>query len=401
MAATKTTDRDFNVQVLQDTVRGVMRGKTALVDSILASSGGIVVNSAMTADRNFIGNEITVPYFGTIGDFVTNAEDNAVTPVTLKTTNEKATVGRSSLAFEVTKWAQNSGPMDADPYEECAQQIRVAARREMDRLCVAAAAATPMVRNVYSASSPVYLDWDLVTDGRAMWGDEQEDIVGMVVHSQVESGLRKLRDDMGRPLLLDSMVNGSTVTRFNNIPLVVSDRAPLTGSSMGSVTETGAVVGNVTLSGTPTGPWDLRIDIITGGSRGTATFKFSTDGGNTWSAELTTAATVALTDTAADSLVGNNGATGITAAFGVATYDAASVYSAKAVLKASSLIIQRGALAFWYNANAMDLKTLPDILKDNDVAAMHLYRVAHLYRRRRGGTRPGVVSLVHNVPGWT
>ena len=402
MTATKTTDRDFDVQVLEDTVQGVFKGKTALFGSLLASSGAIAVRPTMQVGRDFIGNTITMPYFGVIGDFAANAEDTAATPVAIKTKSETATVARQSLAFEVSRWAQMSGPDDADPYVECARQIQESAVRAMDSLCLTAAAATPLVKDVYSATTPVVLDWDLITDARTKWGDDQGSIVGAVVHSQVEAGLRKLRDANGRPLLLDGMVDGYNVTRFNGVPLVVSDRVPLTGSSMSStVTEAGASVGGVAFTGTPTGAWNIVIDIVVGGSRGTATFRFSTDGGQTYSATLTTAATVALTDTNSDSLVGNNGATGITATFGVATYDAASTYTCNAILKATSLMFQRDALAFWYNANALNLQTDKDILKDNDVAAMHLYYAAHMYRRRRGGARPGVVKMIHNVSGWT
>jgi hypothetical protein len=400
MTATKTDSRDFNVQVLEDTVRGVFAGKNALAGSALATAGAIIFNSRMPyGGPDWIGNEITIPYFGTLGDFADNPEDTAAVPKVLKSTNEKATIARSSLAFEVTRWAQHSGPTDADPYEECARQIQAAAVREMDRLCIAKAVTTPLKKDVYNASTPVYLDWDTVTDARAMFGDEQEGIVGLVVHSRTESGMRKLRDSNGRPLLVDSM-RDNEIPRFNGIPLVVSDRMPLTGSSMGTVTETGAAVGGVGLTGTPTGAWSLKIKITLGGARGTAKFQFSTDGGNTWSAEFLTAATVVLTDTATDSLVGNNGDTGLTATFGVATYDVLSVYASNAILKASSLILQRDALTFWYSAANMGLETDKDILKHNDIAAMHMYRVAHLYRRRRGGTKPGAALVQHNVQGF-
>lgn len=400
MAATTTDSRDFDVQILEETVRGHFAGKNAFMGSILASQGAIAINDSLPVGREFIGNEITVPYFGVIGDFVDNPEDTAVTPVALKSTNERATIGRSSLAFEVTKWARNSGPTDADPYVECAAQIEIAAQRRMDALCITAGAATPLVSDVYSASVPVYMSWDNVVDARAQWGDESDDIVAMVVHSRVEAGLRKLRDTNGRPLLLDSLSNGSKVTYMAGTPLVVSDRCPLDASSMGTVTEAGASVGGVGFTGTPSGAWDVRIRIIAGGARGTATFQFSTDGGNTYSATMTTAATVVLTDTASDSLVGNNGLTGLTATFGVATYNVLSVYSSKALLKATSLVLQRGAMAFYYNRAAMSLETDKDILKHNEVAAMHIYGVAHRYRRRRNGKLPGVVALKTNVPGF-
>lgn len=396
MTATKTSDRDFDVQVLEDSVRGHFAGKNALMGSVLASQGAIVVNDSLTGQGDWIGNEVTVPYFGVLGDFEDNPEDTAVTPKVLKSTSEKAQMGRSSLAFEVTRWARHSGPMDVDPYEEASRQVEMAAIREMDRLCLAAAATSPLKVDSFSASSPSYLSWDMIVDGRAKFGDEDSDIVGMATHSRALADLRKLRDSNGKPLLVESMRQGE-VTTFCGIPVVVSDRVSLAGSSMGTVAEAGASVGGVTLTGTPMGAYDLRIDIITGGARGVATFKFSTDGGMTWSDELTTAATVPLIDTAADSLVGENGKTGITVNFGVATYDAASVYSSKALLKVATKLIQRASMVFWYNRNAMGLETDKDILKDNDVAAMHMYRVAHLYRRRNGGRRPGVVNLFHNV----
>jgi hypothetical protein len=70
-------------------------------------------------------------------------------------------------------------------------------------------------------------------------------------------------------------------------------------------------VGAATLAGTPQGgPWDFRIAIATAGARGTATFRYSTDGGTTWSAVLTTAATVSL------------GTTGMVASFSNVTYGA-------------------------------------------------------------------------------
>jgi hypothetical protein len=276
----------------------------------------------------------------------------------------------------------------------------VSAARYMDTKCIAKAATTPLVTDLYSATSPVYLDWDAVVDGMALWGDEGEDVVGMVVHSRVEAGLRKLRDANGRPLLLDNMNMERRVRTFAGVPLHVSDRSLLTGSSMGTVTEAGTTPPDVTLSGTPTGPWKLRLKCIAGGARGTATFQFSTDGGNTWSATMTTAASVVLTDTAKDSTVGNNGSTGITAAFENATFATDNTWSSNALLKATSLILQRGAMAFWYASQHMALKTDEDILKDNDIAAMHLYHAAHLYRRRNGGTKPGVVAIKHNVPGF-
>jgi hypothetical protein len=400
MTATTTDSRDFDIQVLEDTVRGEFAGKNVFMESPLVSSGAVVINAEMPRGRDAIDDQITVPYFGTIGDFVDNPENTAVTPQPLSMTNEKGTVARSSLAFEVTRWARGSGP--EDPYVECTNQIKVAANRRMGDLMNTAAAGTPLVKDVYSATVPAYLDWDLITDARAIWEDEDDDIVGMIVHPRTMAGLRKLRDADGHPLLVEggSMQN-SQVPRFQGIPLVQSARATLTGSSMSAVTAAGTTPPTITLSGTPKGAWNLKIKCTLAGARGTFKIQFSTDGGNTYSGDILSAASVALLDPSADSTVGMNGDSGLTATIANAAAATDNVWTANAILKASSLILQRGAMTFWYSAANMGLETDKDILKHNDVAAMHMYHVAHRYRRRRGGTKPGVVKIVHNVPGFT
>lgn len=399
MTVTLTTDRDFDIQILSDMMPGHFARKNAFMGSGLAAARAVAVNGTFPGNKVGIGT-VTIPRFGVIGDFEDNPEDTAAIPKALKSTHEQATPARSSLAIEVTKFASLESLDGADPYQEALRQITVAAEREMDRIIIDRALGTPMVDDIYHPSVPVYLDWDRVVDASAKYGDENQDLAAMIVHSRTEAGLRKLKDTNGRPLLLDSMVNGNRVRSFMGIPLEVSNRIPMAGSSMGTVTEAGASVGGVGLTGTPEGTWNLRIKIIVGGARGVATFQFSTDGGQTWSATLTTAATVPLIDTASDSLVGNNGTTGLTATFGVATYDVLSVYSSTALAKATSLIVKPGALAFWYNAGAMGLQTDRDILKDNALAAMHMYYAATLYKRAPNSSFPGVVAIKHNVPGY-
>lgn len=400
MTTTTTDSRDLDVQQLTDTIQGVFHGKDAFMGSILVAQGAVVVNDSFNvSDPTWIGNEITIPYFGMVGEFVQNSEDTAITPSQLKMTNERATVDRSSLGVEVTQWARHSAPNNEDPYQTAALQFRAAAQRRMDVLSVAEAAGTPLVKDIYSASTPAYLDWDTMIDALALMGDEEDAIVAMCVSSRTKADLRKLRDEQNRPLLLDGMRQG-TLTTFAGVPLIVSDQLPLTGSTMTSpMTESGTLP-DITLAGTPKGPWNLKILVVTTGTQTTHTFKFSTDGGNTYSAVMTGAASVPLIDTAADSLVGVNGTTGITATFAVGTYTAADYYTSTANIKQTSLILQKGALAFWYNRLAMGFQTHPDIMKDNVLGAMHMYHATKLYRRRNGGSRPGCVAIKHNVKNY-
>lgn len=411
--AITTKDEMIDVQILMDVVRGAFKGKNALMGSVFVSSGAVRVSPTMPeGGQNAIGKKIDIPYFGTIGEFLNNPDGSSVTPSKLAQASEQATVSRFSLAAEISRWAQGVGALmpgsDSDPYEEAKRQIMAAAERAMDGIMVSEFATTPLVMDVYSASSPVYLDWDLVQEATTLWGDEQDSIVGMSLHSQTRKDAAKLKDSAGRPLLLNDQRDGQQqVTRFAGLPLVLSDRVPLTGSTMSSpMGAVGTTPPQVTLAGTPLGPWKLAIQITTAGaSDGTAKFKFSVDGGQIWSSIYTVPSgggPIALDDSATtDSLVGINGKTGITATFTNDTYNVNNVYKSIANLKVTTLIAQQDAGAFWYNANRLGIQTDVDILADTDIAASHLYHAAKLYRRRRNGSRPGAIAIKHNVTGYT
>lgn len=406
MAITVNTDM-IDVQILGDVVRGVFKQKTAFMGSILVSQGAVRVSGTMPqGGPGAIGKKIDIPYFGTLGEFVLNADGNSVTPQKLQQVLEQATVARDSLASEASVWAQALAQVDpsvGDPFQEAAAQLQTAAVRAMDKVIIDECVSTPLVNDFYSASNPAYIDWERVVDAKTLWGDEQDAIVAMVVHSQTLADMAKLKDSNGRPLLLMDQTEGpGQVTRFCGVPVVVSDRVPLTGSTMGPVSATGTNPPTATLTGTPLGPWKLAIECLVSHASDTL-IRFSTDGGNTWSENL--AATdsgtpVPLIDTATDSLVGVNGRTGISVAFASGTFNEDNVWKSQANLKVTDLMLQQDACAFWYNAQRLGAKTDIDILADSDIIAMHLYRAAKMYRRRRGGSRPGVVAIKHNVRGY-
>jgi hypothetical protein len=409
MAITINTDM-IDVQILMDVVRGVFKGKNAFMGSVLTSQGAVRVNGTMpNRGQSAIGKKIDMPNFGTLGEFVSNPDGSSVTPSKLAQVMEQATIARHSLAAEVSRWAQGVGAIDpnvGDPYQEGARQIMAAATRAMDQIMITEMSTTPLVVDVYNANTPVYLDWDLVQNAMTLWGDDQEQIVGMALHSQSKADVATLKDGQGKLLLLVDQTQGQgSVTRFGGVPLVLSDRVALTDSTMTTpMGEVGTTPPDITLAGTPLGPWKLKIIITVGGaSNGTAKFKFSVDGGNIYSAELTVpngGGAFVLTDTATDSLVGVNGKTGITATFTNGTYNVDNIYKSIANLKVTDLICQQDAGGFWFNATALGLKNDEDILADTDITASHLYYAAKLYRRRREGSRPGVIAIKHNVKGY-
>ena len=395
-----TTQEDMlNPQILIDAIRGRFKRKNAFIGSTLVSSGAVMVSSNMPkGGQGAVGKQIDVPYFGTIGDFSDNPDGQSITPTKISQMQEQATIARSSLAVETTAWAQGLSEVDpalGDPHEEAANQAVESAQREIDKKIVAQIKTTPLVRDIHSGSNPVFLDHRQAVRARTLWGDEQDSIVAMAVHSQVEADLAELTDSNGRPLLLTSQEQGQDgVSKFAGIPLVVSDRVPLDGSTMGPVAKAGTSPPTVTITGEPKGAYNLVLEALSA-----TAFRFSVDGGLTFSATMTivNGGNADLVDTAIDSLVGENGTTGLNAAFASGTYAADNRYTSTAKLKVTSLICQRGAGAFWFNSNRLGTKHDVDILADTDIMAMHLYHVAHMYRRRRGGTRPGVIAVKHNV----
>jgi hypothetical protein len=390
----KSTKSDVIIPEAWDKViQGAFAGKTAFLRSPLVASGAAVVMDDMPAGPREVGAEIKVPYFGVLGDFEDLTDGNALTPKKISETQELATVAHAGIAFEATQWAQSS--VGANVFDEGKRQMQESGTRKMDAALVTAAAAAGALEYDVSATS-TKLDYDVMVDGVYQLGDEASDgIAAAIIHSKVKAHLLKLKDGAGRPLLTLAQ-NEADFDRFVGIPLIVTDRAVTTGSTMSAVTAAGTSPPTVTLSGTPNGSTSrILIDIVVGGAVATATFRFSTDGGQNWSATMATAASVPLTDTAIDSLVGANGATGITAAFGAGTYNADNTFTATTNYKHTTLVVKRNSLAFWFNRSLMRLQTDRDILTDSDVAAIHMYHAAHRYRRPRGSSKPGVVKIVH------
>jgi hypothetical protein len=87
--------------------------------------------------------------------------------------------------------------------------------------------------------------------------------------------------------------------------------------SNGSVSKSNGSSPTVSVSGTPKDGFDAKIVILTGGARGTATFKYSLDGGLTYSDEILVPSGGAYT----------LGDTGLTATFAAGTYTAGDTFS--------------------------------------------------------------------------
>lgn len=143
-------------------------------------------------------------------------------------------------------------------------------------------------------------------------------LVAGVSSSGTVGSLRQYSDEQA---LIDAYGFGPLVNaaiaclREGGAPVIVCRLTGAVAAANGTVTQTGT--GPLpSLSGTPNDRYDLKVEIMLGGAVATARFRYSLDGGLTWSQTRVTAASFAVPNT------------GITVTFTAGTYVLGEVYSA-------------------------------------------------------------------------
>lgn len=395
-------------ELFAEAVEGAFASQNAFMGSQSANLGIVVAMGTFPqADAKSIGSQVSIPYFGSLGEFASASDGVASTAATSTMTKEYGTIDRGTMNFELTTWAGSVPVPGKSPYEEYARQIVAASTRYADKKVIDAAVAgnNQLVLDVFSATSPRNFDYDLLVDGLGLWGDfgSLDEVAAIAVHSKTMIDMLKLKDSTGRPILVQPNEAGVPPMVFGK-PLIVSDRLPVDNSSLTAVTSAGTPVLTLTAStnregGTgPVRPVNAKVVCTTGGARGTWKFKLSIDGGATYTADdlYTSAATVELTDP----LDPAGGKLGITINIAAGTAVLAEYWTFKTILKHTSLLLKKNSLAFWYNASyAGVLQSVPVPANDSVIYAAHLYSVAHRYVRMPGQPLPGVVKIRHNAAG--
>lgn len=124
-----------------------------------------------------------------------------------------------------------------------------------------------------------------------------------------------IRTQLGRGELVEAALYFVART---GLPVALVRAAQTTAGSLAAFTQSGAGPLITATGATPNDAYQVRVEILVGGAVAVATFRYSLDGGDTWSAAIATAATYAIPDT------------GITLQFPVGTYVAGETYSADA-----------------------------------------------------------------------
>ena len=206
---TITRNNVFVPEVFTEAIRTGFTGLKALY-----GTGAAIVNDTLPSTHRG-GDVVTVPYFSNMGEAEDVAEGAALTPKGFSQTPETASVVRSGIAFDMTRWAQLAA--SEDPYADAVAQQVEAIQRRADKALIDAALTSELTHTVDSN-----LTYDAVIDARSEWGDELDDVALMVVHSKTLASLLKLKDEVGRPLATDAVQ--TALNRFVNIPVMVSDR---------------------------------------------------------------------------------------------------------------------------------------------------------------------------------
>lgn len=360
-----------------DAVAGALPGM-----SVIGKIGAVRIETTLPGGIR-PGTPVSIPYFGSIGRMQVLADLATIDVTQLTMTDESSTVLRAGIAVNMSEMARRLAGY-ADPYGEAARQFVAALQQHANVAALGAANAaglpTGNVLDVHDATVPVYLDRDTVIEARMRWGDEQDGIAGLTVHSATMKTMLSLKDGDGQPLMrVLEQDDASGVVRFEGLPPVYpSDLNPVEFP----ITATGTTPPTVTVSGYAFGDFDLRLEITTLGARGTALFRWSIDAGNTWEASgVVTAAEVELGDT------------GLSAAFAVGTYAADNVYVCRDPVY-TSLLLKKDSILFWTDPPVDDELKSP--LQFATLRAVNQLYVSHRYKRMPGRTKAGVVRIKHN-----
>lgn len=225
MAFTKRSDLVIP-QLLLEAVQGEFEGAQCLY-----GTGAVKIDNTLPGDK-LGGDVVTVPYFGILGE----AEDilnegDALTPEAISQDSETASVIHTGKAFSTTVWARMAAA--SDPYPEAARQIRVILERRWDKAAIDVATASLDSSYINDVSGTGTISYDAVVDSRTKWGDQQEQILLMVVHSKVFGDMMKIKDSTGRALLTFENMGpeGFTPAKFAGIPVKVSDKCKVIAGS--------------------------------------------------------------------------------------------------------------------------------------------------------------------------
>ncbi|MEZ4376220.1 MAG: phage major capsid protein [Polyangiaceae bacterium] len=217
--------------VIPEILEGALRGVVAAGLSVMLGSGAAIFRTGFTKGKDDVGSEVTIPYFGSMGDFELLANDgDALTVQTFAQSSETAPVQHAGKAFEMTYLAQNGsakGQDGEDIYDEGSRQLGEGYARVLDQaLLTVAEDETGWLPYVEDATGVGTINYDLCVNTIGRLGDEGfqlEEMAAVVCHSKTFADLLKLKTPGGDPILMDKFSDGRR-PRFLGLPIMVTDK---------------------------------------------------------------------------------------------------------------------------------------------------------------------------------
>jgi hypothetical protein len=370
---------DFFVpEILADSIRAGLAGVTALY-----GTGAVRIEMGMGSQK--AGTKVTVPYFSALSpaEVITSADDDTEAAVDgISSEKEEATVYQARKVVDATEWSRMSQRPGDDPYVIMVQQALQVIERAIDQSLLDQA--YDETRVLVHDGGTNLLDYDMVVDAHSLLGDELENIALMSVHSKTLATLRKLKGTDGRPLLVEPASPDIRLRYFAGVPVMTSDRLGIQAGTWGAVTPTGGGP-TLTLSGTPKNNYSLVVEITLAGTRGNAKFRYSLNGGKTWTKNILTAATYLMPGT------------GTTLEFASGSYTTSHSYAAAVdATQYRSIICKRDSMVAWINSSPVVMEDV-NVSKPSRIAGIHTWFAPHVYRNMPDKTLPGVVLIKHGI----
>lgn len=211
-------------ELLLEAIKGAFADAT-----VMANTGVAMFKTGMPAGRAELGQQVKIPYFDTVGEMEDLVDGQNATIRGLSMSQELATVKHSAIALEATWFAQKSA--SDDPYQEGGRQVVIAAQRRADKALLDEAIndTNALEFDAWTSNQSIF-DWDVAVDARELWGDEDQDIAALVMHSKTRSRLLKIKDSTGRPLY--TMGTEGQLDRYCGLPVFVTNRLKPTADAI-------------------------------------------------------------------------------------------------------------------------------------------------------------------------
>lgn len=193
---------------------------------VLQGSGIFTVNPGLQAGVTEVGNDVTVPYFDSIGKAQSLAVGGALTPKKLSMSSETGTVAHLGDAVSVGGWAAKAKVTGRDLYEVAVEQLLAGFRAKLEDLMIDALVARAVAKSMIYDGSGATASTTAIVGGQKLFGDELAANGGIrmwVMNSKPYWDVAVLADTTGRPLLTPAP--GEELMRLGGKPVMMSDRA--------------------------------------------------------------------------------------------------------------------------------------------------------------------------------